>query len=448
MYILSIDFGTSSVKAAIVNEKLETLAWAKSPYDFNVYDTDKVELDPDIVFDGLIQCTKQMQEHLDKVELITYDTFSPSVVLMDEKGQALYPIITHLDRRSRKQTQEILNKMGEDKFQQITGILPFTGGASLTSMMWMNENEPEIFLNTHKIGHFNTYIYKKLTGLWATDYVNASMMGLYETVKDTSWSKEICETFKIPMEKLPEIHQSGTILGTLQKEIAQQLNLKEGIPVSLGGNDAATAQVGAGNTKKGDILVISGSSEMVSILTDKPVVNKNYYLRRAATPGMWQIFAITVGGFAIDWFRKEFYSEMDINHFYQTYLPEVIQNRLESKTVEFQPYLAGDRQSLELKRGGFTGLTLETTRENMLVSILIGMHNPVTETIKLTQEFLNLNNKIKITGGLTGKEYIDLKEKILQGFNFETVDDCPIKGNVILAQKFTTISQNSTHSVY
>lgn len=433
MYILSVDFGTSSVKAAILNEKCETIAWAKSPYDFNVYDSDKVELDSELVFAGFIDCVRQMKEHIDKVELIGFDTFSPSVVMMDEKGNALYPVITHLDRRSRKQTQEICDIMGEDAYQKITGILPFTGGASVTSMMWMKENEPEIFNKTHKIGHFNTYIYKRLTDVWATDYVNASMMGLYETVKDSGWSVDICNTFGIPMEKLPGIYQSGTILGELRKEVAEATGLKEGIPVALGGNDAATAQVGAGNVETGDILVISGSSEMVSILTDKPVVNKKYYLRRSATPGKWQIFAITVGGFAIDWFRKEFFSEMEINDFYNNYLADVINNRLDSKTVEFAPYLAGDRQSLEKKRGGFSGLTLETTRENMLVSILVGMHNPVTETIKLAEEFLNLNKNIKFTGGLTGDQFIDLKKEIFKGYEFEVVDDCPIIGNVKLA---------------
>ncbi|QNO15821.1 sugar kinase [Alkalicella caledoniensis] len=433
MYILSVDFGTSSVKAAILNEKLETLVWAKSEYQFNVYDNDKVELDPELVFTGFIDCTRKMKEYIHKVELVSFDTFSPSVVLMDREGNALYPVITHLDRRSMKQSQEICEVMGEEEYQKITGILPFIGGASITSMMWMKENEPEIFNNAYMLGHYNTYIYKKLTGIWATEYVNASMMGLYETVKETGWSKEICETFGIPMKKLPEVYQAGSILGHLRKEIAEITGLKEGIPVALGGNDAATAQVGAGNTKVGDVLHISGSSEMVSILTDKPIVNKKYYLRKAATPGMWQIFAITVGGFAIDWFRKEFYSEMDINQFYNTYLVDIIKNRLDNKTVEFMPYLAGDRQSLEKKRGAFTGLTLDTTREDMLVSILIGMHNPVIETIKLAQEFMELNKRIKITGGLTGEEYISLKKKIFKGFQYEIVDDCPIIGNVKLA---------------
>lgn len=433
MYILSVDFGTSSVKAAVLDENCNTIAWAKSTYELNVYDNDKVELDPDAVFRGFIECTCKMREYMDKVEIICFDTFSPSVVFMNSKGTALYPIITHLDRRSRKQTEEIVEVIGEDGYQQITGILPFTGGASVTSMIWMKENEPDIFKNTYMIGHFNTYLYKKFTGVWATEYVNASMMGLYETVKDGGWSKEICTAFGIPESKLPDIMQAGTILGKLCKDVAELTGLCEGIPVALGSNDAATAQVGAGNTKAGDILDISGSSEMVSILTDNPIVNKKYYLRKAATPGKWQIFAITTGGFAIDWFRKEFYREIEVNKFYNEYLVDVIKKRLNKTIVEFLPYLTGDRQSLIKKRGAFTGLTLETSREDMLVSIMFGMHDPIVETINIASNFLELNKTIKITGGLSGQEYIELKKKIFKGYNFQVVDDCPLKGNVQLA---------------
>lgn len=433
MYILSVDFGTSSVKAAVLDENMTVLASAKYPYEFNVYDSDKVELDTDVVFRAFVLCTVKLGEYMRKVEVIGFDTFSPSPVFMDAGGKALYPVITHLDRRSRKQTKEIVKLMGEDHFQEITGILPFTGGASVTSMMWMKEMEPGIFNNAYKIGHFNTYIYKKLTGVWATEHVNASMTGLYDTVKNGSWSEEICKNFGIPEAKLPEIMQAGGIYGKLCKEIADITGLREGIPVALGSNDAATAQIGAGNSRVGDILDISGSSEMVSILTDKPVVNKKYYLRKAITPGQWQIFAITIGGFAIDWFRKEFYREMDPDRFYNEYLVDVIKNRLKKTTARFLPYLAGDRQSLKKKRGVFSGLTFETGREDMLISILYGTHDPIVETINIASNFLNLNKKIKITGGLTGNEYIEIKKKIFKGYEFEIVDDCPIRGNAKLA---------------
>jgi xylulokinase len=433
MNILSIDFGTSSVKLSVVDENLHILDSSKVSYQIRVTNGDWIELDGETVFNAMVEGIKKLSAYADTIELIGFDTFSPSITFMKEDGTALHPTLTHLDRRSKAQTQEILQVMGKEKFQSITGIQPFTGGASVTSVLWMKENRPDVFQNAYCLGHLNTYIYKQLTGVFATDPTNASMTGMYNTVTGNGWSEEICHTFGIPMEKLPPIVQAGSILGTLKPEIASRCGLKAGIPVALGGNDAATAQVGAGNSKSGEILNISGSSEMVSILSDTPKVNDKYYLRCSATPGLWQIFAITASGFAIDWFRNEFYKDMDERTFFDVEMPDVIEHYLSSTEVQFLPYLAGDRQSLEPKRGAFTGLTLQSTRKDFLASILLGIHEPILQTIHLAEEFLKLNPTIKLTGGMVDPAFLSIKNYLFPNYQFTVKLDCPILGNVVLA---------------
>lgn len=433
MYILSVDFGTSSLKMAVLDENANILETASVEYQYRVFNQDWVELDPDEIFGAMVEGAKRLSGYLDKVGIIGYDTFSPSMVFMDQNGEALHPLIAHLDRRSKKQTALILDVMGKDAFQSITGVQPFTGGVSITTVLWMMENMPEVFEKTYKFGHLVTYIHHKLTGVWATDPVNASMMGLYETTKWGSWSDEILNTFKIPRDKLPDIHNVGTILGTLTKKAADLLGLKEGIPVTLGSNDAGIAHVGCGNTKEGDILDISGSSEILTILSEKPVVSDYYYLRNAVYPGKWQVFAITTGGFAIDWFRKEFYREMDAKEFFNTEVPDVIRNYVGKTSAVFLPYLAGDRHSLTPKKGAFEGLTLDTTRKDMLASIFLGMHEPILKTIELSGAFMKHNKTIQLTGGMISEQFIDLKKKLFTGFDFTVKENCPIIGNGILA---------------
>ncbi len=433
MHILSVDFGTSSVKLSVVDDQLNILDSSKVSYQIRVTNGDWVELDGDVVFDAMLEGIRKLSKYADSIELIGFDTFSPSMTFMDEEGNALHPVLTHLDRRSKEQTQEILRVMGKETFQSITGIQPFTGGASITSALWMKENRPDVFNRAFKLGHLNTYIYKRLTGVFATDPTNASMTGMYNTVTGTGWSRDICGTFGIPEEMLPPIYEAGSVLGGLKPEIAAQCGLKPGIPVALGGNDAATAQVGAGNTHSGEILNISGSSEMVSILSDTPKVNDKYYLRRSATPGLWQIFAITASGFAIDWFREEFYKDMDACTFFDKEMPAVIANNLNTTEVGFLPYIAGDRQSLEPKRGAFTGLTLQATRRDFLAAIFVGIHEPIQETLRLAEEFLPLNKTIKLTGGMVDDAFLNIKYKLFPSYTFEVKPDCPVLGNVILA---------------
>lgn len=443
MCILTVDFGTSSAKIAILDENYNVLDSASVKYDYKVSNLDWVELDPDEVFSAMIKGLKIMDKYLDRIQVIAYDTFSPSMCFMDKDGKMLYPIITHLDRRSKKQTQEILQVMGKDAFQSITGVQPFTGGVSITTILWMMENMPDVIEKTYKLGHLNTYIYHKLTGTWASDPTNASMMGLYETIKWGSWSEQICKAFGISMDKLPPIMMAGTVAGTLTKEIAELTGLTEGIPVALGTNDAASTQIAVGNVNAGDILYISGSSEMISIISDKPIVNDKYYLRNAATPGKWQLFAITNGGFAIDWFRKEFYKDMDADTFFNLEIPDVIQNYIDNTTVSFLPYLSGDRQSLEPKRGAFNGLTLETTRKDMLAAILLGIHGPMIEILDISSKFLSLNKDIKITGGMANEQFLKLKRKLLKGYDFTVRQNCTAIGSGMLA--YETLKKTRVH---
>jgi sugar (pentulose or hexulose) kinase len=182
MKILIMDFGTSSIKFSILDEKYTILKTNKVSYEMRVFNDDWAELDGDTIFTAMIEGIRRFGSFIDDLDLIGFDSFSPSLVFMDESGEALYPIILHLDRRSKKQTQDILTRMGKERFQSISGMQPFTGGASITSAMWVRENEWDVFRKTCRLGHLNTFIYKKLTGMWYTDPVNASQTGMYDTI--------------------------------------------------------------------------------------------------------------------------------------------------------------------------------------------------------------------------------------------------------------------------
>jgi sugar (pentulose or hexulose) kinase len=433
MRVLAMDFGTSSIKLSILDADCLILKSLKIPYQIRVYNEDWVELDGDVIIDAMVLGIRSLDVELQSIDLIAFDTFSPSMIFMDIDGDPVYPIFTHLDRRSKKQSKDILERVGKDRFQTITGIQPFIGGASITSAMWMRENENELFKKAFNLGHLNTYIYRKLTGVFCTDIVNASMTGMYQTVLGAGWSEEICEICEIPKNLLPRILTPGAIAGFLTKEIAGLTGLREGIPVALGTNDAASAQIGANNVVSGDILNISGSSEMISILTDKPKIDDQYYLRCSATPSLWQIFATTVGGFALDWFREQFYQDLDERTFFDKEFPHVVDNFLDKTRVGFLPYLAGDRQSLIPKTGSFTGLTLNSKREDFLAAILLGMHSPIQTVIQTCESFIELNKTIKLTGGMIDPVFLKVKEKLFGGYQFKIISDCPIIGSVRLA---------------
>jgi sugar (pentulose or hexulose) kinase len=431
--LLSVDIGTSSVKAAVLDGAFNILHTANAGYKIKTLNVDWVELEADDVLAAITGAVAGLPGIKD-IELVCFDNFSPSFMLMDADGNAMSPILTHLDRRSKRQTQDILKIVGKDRFQAITGIQPFTGGASVTSALWLKENRGNEWAAAARVGHINTFIYKRLAGIWATDPVNASQTGMYETITQGGWSQEICGALGVATEKLPEVMPAGKVAGGLTREFARMWGITEGTPVALGTNDAASAQIGAGNRASGDILNISGSSDMVSILTDKPVVNDKYYTRAFCLPDMWQFYVTTAGGFAVDWFMEQFCRELGGQRFFEEEFETAAQMCTdEDLTVEFTPYLAGDRQSLEPKKASFSGLTLGATRRQMLAALLLAMHGPMRDVLDDCSGFMRFNGTVKLTGGMLSPAFVNLKRRLFPQFTFEVHDDCPLIGSARLA---------------
>jgi sugar (pentulose or hexulose) kinase len=442
MLFLSVDFGTSSIKVALVDDELDIKQTATAPYPYILLPGEKSEIDPDQLWAACYRACQELDPDLrGQVEALCYDTFSPSPVFVKADGSLAYPnIITHMDRRSRAQSAYIDQVVGNERYLQIAGILPFAGGSGALTFTWFRQNEPGYLDSAFRIGHLPTYVHHRLTGEWVVDLVNASMAGLYETTTQGGWSSELLEAFGIEDRLLSEIKNPGVPCGTLRAQEAARLGVRAGIPVAVGTNDMAAAQCGAGNYEAGCIIDTAGSSDMVSILTDQPVTSSHYYLRNAALPGLWQIYATTAGGFALDWFRAQFCQEMSREAFYGSFIEEALDAWPHDGQVRFDPYLTGDRQSLEPRAAAWHGLTLAATRQEMLAALLKSMNRVLAATLAEAAQVVELKPVIKLTGGLSDAKYIALKEREMPGFRIEVVDNCPILGNVALAQRHMALA--------
>ncbi|MHB1315433.1 MAG: FGGY-family carbohydrate kinase [Christensenellales bacterium] len=434
MYILTADFGTSSVKMSIVDEKLNIIRSTKQYYEYDVIENVRVQIDPEKCYKGFLDGLKIFADDLDKIEVICMDTFCTSVLPMDENGKALYPVIVHLDRRSEAQSHKLLALVGQERFLNITGNLPFTGGVSLTSLMWIRDNHPDIFEKTYMFGHINTYLYKRMVNKWLIDATHASFTGLYETVKAGSWSEEMCRLVDFPIHKLPRLVPCDSIIGTVDRSLAAQTGLKTGIPIVMGANDTSVGAFGSDTVEEGSILNISGSNEILAIATDRPIPHPKILLRTHVIPGKWLPFAITIGGGALEWLRKEFYREMESNKFYNEYFPRYVSERFNKDSgVVFTPYLAGDRHSIEQKKASISGLTLESSRDDILGALLLGMFEPIQICLNAYRDVVTFKKDVCLTGGMVNPAYLEFKKRIFQEFTFHFMDECPTIGSAKLA---------------
>jgi xylulokinase len=431
--ILAIDVGTQSLRACVIDSELSLLERQQVPYTPQVISHDKVEIDAEILWDALVQACSRLK-HRDRVNVITFSTLCPSLLPMDVNGNALHPIILHLDRRSYKQAQWALGRVGEEKFLSIAGNLPIPGGISATSLLWIRDHEPDIYAKKDVcFGHAVTFFMKRLTDRFLIDPSNASFTGLYDTVGYGDWDARLYGPLEIDRDKLPDVLMSTAVAGELIDKAAKILGLPKNTPVNIGANDTTCATVGAGVTEAGYIMNTSGTVEILVLCLDKPLVSKDHLLRTHAYPGRWLAMrTVGAGGASLEWFRNNFCKEMTKETFYEDYLNQVLTPDKEPES-RFYPYLAGDRHRIKRKSGVFTRMTLNTDRDDLLLALAHGIISFQIESISEWKKHVQLSDDIYHVGGGASDAYTGYKQSMLKDFRFIQLGETTLAGAAKLA---------------
>ena len=353
---------------------------------------------------------------------------------LDTAGRALRPIILHLDRRSYRQAQWALKKVGEENFLNIAGNLPIPGGISATSLLWIRDHEPEIYAKKDVcFGHAVTFFLKRLTDRLLIDPSNASFTGLYDTVGYGDWDERLYGPLGIDRNKLPQVLMSTALAGELIADASRSLGLPANTPVNIGANDTTCAAVGAGVTEAGDLLNTSGTVEILVLCLDKPIVSKNHLLRTHAYPGRWLAMrTVGAGGASLEWFRNNFCQEMTKAAFYGEYLQQVLAPARPPE-ARFYPYLAGDRHRIKRKSGAFTRLTLNTNRDDLLLALAHGIISFQIESLAEWKKQVRLSSEIYHVGGGASDAYTVYKQNMLKDYRFVQLGETTLAGAAKLA---------------
>lgn len=426
--ILAIDAGTQSLRACVFDRDFSTLEKQQVSYAPEVKAKNWVEIDAEVLWNAFVKACSQLRA-AKEVEAISFSTLCPSLVPMDVEGNPLAPMILHLDRRSYRQALWALDRVGEDRFLRIAGNLPIPGGISLTSILWIKENEPSVYHRRDVIlGHGVTFFMKRLTGGFFIDPSNASFTGLYDTVGYGDWDDEILAGLEIEREKLPQVAMSTTVVGKLDGKIADSTGLPQGIPVVIGANDTTCAAVGAGVTKPGQLMNSTGTVDSMVLCLGRPLTGKNHLLRTHAYPHRWLAMrTVGAGGGSLEWFRKAFCQDMSRESFYDEYLATVLSTSA-GPEARFHPFLSGDRHRIRQKTGSFTRLSLNTTREDCLLALAHGIVSFQAECLREWRKHVPLNHHIYHVGGGASEAYTLYKQRLLKDFQLVQLGETSLKG--------------------
>ena len=383
MNLLGIDIGTTSLKAAAFNDKLEQLTQATVDYTLEtkgVYAEFPAEKYWDITKEGIQKATEGLE-----IEALSIDTQCETLILTDEYGTPVRKAIVWVDNRADEEAKLIEDHFGRKKVYEITGQPEITATWPASKLLWVKRNEPDVWAKTRKIFLLEDYILFKMTGRFVTEKTLQSST-IYFDIKNDCWWDEMLDFVGINKQWLPDIYDSGVKVGEYK-----------GAAVATSAIDQIAGAIGAGITDTsvasemtGTTMVVFAPSETVPEFNPESIVpcHKNYdgkYCLLSWTP---------TAGIALKWFKNNFCENFSFKE-----LDEIAKDvPAGSAGLTFLPYLCGStmpKYNPDAK-GAFLGLTMEHTRGHAVRSIL----ESVACMLKANLDYLGVTCKeIRSMGG-------------------------------------------------
>jgi xylulokinase len=411
-FLLGIDVGTTGCKTELMDVEGNTAAKAYREYSLIFPKVSWVEHDSET---GWWKATVDtIQEVLNNSKVDPKDIKGISIsctnalVAVDREGNPLRPAIMQFDKRTIDQVKRIKEKVGEDIIK-ITGNQPSASGTSAPIILWMKENEPEIFKNTYKFLWPGGFVVHKLTNQFTMEWSRASWTCLFETGGKQRWSEKLCDDLEIPMEKLPPLVPSWQIVGEITEKAAKITGLAKGTPVVGGMADTPAAGIGTGAVAPGRTCHIIGTTARPCIVLDKPKFDARFINCCHAVPNCWfSLGAIENAGLAIKWFRDLFgQQEVSLAQLTNRNAFEYLDNEAQQSPpgangIIFLPYLAGERSPLwdPYARGVLFGLSVSHTRADVIRAILEGVAFTFVHNLEIFEGDLGMKmDEVFLSGG-------------------------------------------------
>ncbi len=356
-YLLGVDVGTTSMKAAVFDENAVLVASAVRDYTLAV-SGDRVEFDPE----GYWTMLQSIMEELTAkypVTAMSIDTQCETMIVTDEAGVPLYPAIVWLDNRAADQADQLRAHFGEKTVYDVTGQPEITATWPAAKLLWLKQEEPEVFAGIRKVFLLEDWLLFKLTGRFVTEETLQSST-IYYDIHRHAWWQEMLDYIGVSPTVLPLVAPSGSVVGAYN-----------GITVAAGVMDQIAGAIGAGAVEKGVISEMTGTTMAIFIPTDtvpayNPASKVPCHLNYDG--GCCLLMWSPTAGIALKWFRQQFCSDLSFRELDD--LAAAVPPG--SAGLTFLPYLCGSAMPHydPDARGVLWGLTMEHGRGHVARAIM------------------------------------------------------------------------------
>lgn len=385
MLYIGIDLGTSAVKLLLMDEKGSIKNNVSRDYPLEFPKPGWSQQDPADWLGAVMEGVPELLKGFDASQVAGIGAGGQmhGLVVLDKDDNVIRPAILWNDGRTAKEVDYLNEVIGKDKLSQYTANIAFAGFTA-PKLLWMRENEPELFARIHKIMLPKDYINYKLTGVHATDVSDASGMLLFD-VEHKCWSKEMLDICGVSEHQMARIFESYEKIGTVLPEMAAKLGIPTNTVVAAGAGDNAAAAVGTGTVGDGACNISLGTSGTIFISSERFGVDKHNALHSFAhADGHYHLMGCMLSAASCNkWLMEEILQTGD----YAAEQAPITEDKLGKNHVYFLPYLMGERSPINdtNARGTFIGMTMDTTRADLVQAVLEGVAFGIRDSLEVAR---------------------------------------------------------------
>lgn len=411
-FLLGIDVGTTGCKTELIDLQGNTVARSYREYPLIYPRISWVEHDAETGWwQAAVDTTREVLalSAIDSKEIKGISiSCTNALVAVDASGKPLRPAIMQFDKRTIPQVQRIKSTLG-DKIIRITGNQPAASGTSAPIILWIKENEPEVFAKTHKFLWPGGFVVHRLTGRFTMEWSRASWTCLFETGGKRQWSQDLCNAMDIPLDKLPALFPPWAIVGEVTDQAARITGLAKGTPVVGGMADTPAAGIGTGAVIPGSTCHVIGTTARPCVVLDKPIFDPRVVNCCHGVPDCWfSLGVLENAGSSIKWFR-DLFGQQEVSLASLTkrnafdYLDEEADQSVPGANgIVYLPYLNGERSPIwdPYARGVLFGLSGSHKRSDVVRAILEGVALAFAHNLELFESALGVKmDEVSLSGG-------------------------------------------------
>lgn len=380
MYYIGIDLGTTGLKCVMFDGDGFEIASYNEEYPL-IFKGAYIEQNADLWWENCVVAVGGLvgKTGISDISALSVSTQSISIVPVDKDGNTLYNSINWLDMRAISECDSLRDAFGEKVIFDKTGK-PCDAAYSLPKMMWLKENESEVWDKADKILFPLDFLNLKLCGRAVCDYTVAGGSMLYN-IKDRCWDSDLLKFCRISEDKLPTVGVMGEFIGNILPDVASAMGISPACRIILGGQDQKLAAIGAG-ISDGICTMSFGTASAIEKIQKEPLsytcvpqfrLNDEYFVSEAVAE---------TSGAALKWLSRM--------------MGDMSYREMDAEAEKSLPGANGVAANTSFSTGAsFEGLTLSTSKGDLIYALYEG----VCREIKRRLDEIGGTGELRVFGG-------------------------------------------------